>query len=63
MVMGDKDCVSRVLSLADEEPLGVVKMGVNVVWEVIRQYCCNGSNSMVGKGKTSLCRSGGRSVG
>ena len=35
MRMGDKDCAMRVSSLANEEPLGVVEMGVDVVWEVI----------------------------
>ena len=31
----DKDCVTRVSSLTNEEPLGVVQLGVDVVWEVV----------------------------
>ena len=35
MVVWKKDCVTRMLSLANEEPLGVVKSGIKVMWEII----------------------------
>ena len=35
MMMRNKDRASRVMSLTNEKPLGIVKMCINVVWEVI----------------------------
>ena len=55
---GDKDCVMGVSSLANEEPLVVVKSGVNVMGEIIRQNGCDGGNCMIRDWKTSLCCGG-----
>ena len=63
VMMGDKDHAMRVSSLANEEPLGVVELCVDVMWEVIWQYCCDGSNSVVGEGKTPLCHGGDGGIG
>ena len=41
--------------MANEEPLGVMESGVNVVWDVVGQDCHDGSNGMVREGKTALC--------
>ena len=60
--MGDKDRGMRMSSLTNEKPLEVMKVGVNVVWEVIEKDCCNGSNCMIWKRKASLRRSGDGSV-
>ena len=59
---GNKDRATGVSSLANEEPLMVVKTRVDVVWEVIRKDCGDGRSGMVWKGKTSLCRGGRGSV-
>ena len=58
MMMGNKDCTTGVSSLANEEPLGVVKVCINVVQEVIGKDCCNGGDSVVGKRETPLRCSG-----
>ena len=63
MVMRDKDRTARVSSLANEEPLEVVESGIDVVGEVVRQDGCDGSDGVVRKGKTSLCRSRDQGVG
>ena len=49
-------------SLANEEPLVIMKACVNVVWEVIGEDCCYGSSSMVGDGKAPLCHGGDQHV-
>ena len=54
MMVGNKDRAVRVLSLTNEEPLEVVKLGIYVVQEVVRQDCCYGSDGMIGEGKTPL---------
>ena len=47
--------------MTNEEPLVVVKAGVNIVWEVVQKNRGYGSNSMVGEGKASLrCGGGGK---
>ena len=40
----------------------VVKMCIDIVWEVIREDHSYGRDSMVGEGKASLCCDGSRSV-
>ena len=35
MCGGNEDCVARVSSLTNEEPLVVVKTCVNIVWEIV----------------------------
>jgi hypothetical protein len=54
---GDKDHATGVSSLTNEEPLVVVKVSVDIMWEVIGKNCCNGSDGMIGKREISLCRS------
>ena len=48
--------------MADEEPLMVVKAGVDIVREVIRKDCGDSRDSMVREGKTPLRRGGSRSI-
>jgi hypothetical protein len=43
-------------SLANEEPLVVVKACIDIVWEVIGEDCGDGRYSVVREGETSLCR-------
>ena len=31
-----------------------MELGIDIVWEVIEKDCCDGSNCMIGKGKTPL---------
>lgn len=62
VVMRDKYCAVRVSSLINEEPLRIVEACVNVMWEVVGKDCRNGSDCVVGKGKTSLCCGGNRDV-
>ena len=62
MCGGDKDCVTGVSPLANEEPLVVMKLGINVMWEVIGEDGCNSCNGMVGKGKAPLCHGRDRRV-
>ena len=50
-------------SLANEEPLGVMKACVDIVGKVIGQNGCNGSDHMIRDGETSLCRSRNRGIG
>ena len=42
--------------MANEEPLVVVKPGINIMQKVVRKDGHNGSDGMVGKGKAPLCR-------
>ena len=62
MCGGDKDRATGVSSLANEEPLVVVKACVNVVREIIREDRGDGRDSVVGKGETSLRRGGCGSI-
>ena len=62
MCGGDKDRVTGVSSLTNEEPLVVVKACVDIVWKVIREDGGDSRYSVVGKGETSLCRGGRGSV-
>ena len=59
---GDEDRASGVSSLANEEPLVVVKTCVDIVWEVVRENCGDGRGSVVWKGKASLRCGGSGSV-
>ena len=52
----DKDCAARVSSLANEEPLVVVKTGVDIVREVVRKDCGDSRDGVIGERETSLCR-------
>ena len=58
----DKNCVTRVSSLANEEPLVVVKARIDIVREVVREDCSDSRDSVVREGKASLCRGGYRDV-
>ena len=49
-------------SLSDEEPLLVMKVGIDVMWEVIGEDGRNGGNSVIWKWKTPLCRGRGGNV-
>ena len=51
----DKDRVTRVSSLANEEPLVVVEAGVNVVREVVGKDRGNSRDGMIREGETPLC--------
>ena len=62
MCGGDEDHATGVLSLANEEPLLVVKVRINVMQEIVRKDCGNSCDSMVRKGEAPLCRSGCGSV-
>ena len=53
---GDKDSAMRMSSLTNEEPLMVVKSGIDIMWEVIREDSHNGGNGMVREREASLCR-------
>jgi hypothetical protein len=55
MCGGDKDRATRVSSLANEEPLVVVKACVDIVREVIGEDCGDSRYSVVREGETSLC--------
>ena len=54
MRRGDKDHAAGVSSLTNEEPLRVVQSGVDIMREVVRKDCRNGSNCVIGEGKTFL---------
>ena len=62
MCGGDKDRATGVSSLANEEPLVVVKSCVDIVREVIGENGGDSRYGVVGKGETSLCRGGRGSV-
>ena len=46
MRRGDENSVVRVSPLSDEEPSIVMKVGVDIVWKVIGEDGCNGSDSV-----------------
>ena len=54
---GDKDCTTGVSSLANEEPLVVVKLCVDTVWKVVGEDGGDSRYSVVREGETSLRRS------
>ena len=56
MCGGDKDRATGVSSLTNEEPLVVVKSGVDVVWEVVGEDCGDSRRGVIREGKASLCR-------
>jgi hypothetical protein len=58
----DKDRATGMSSLANEEPLMVVKAGVDIMGEVIRKDCGDSRDSVVREGKAPLRRGGSRSV-
>ena len=58
MVIGEEDHVMGVSSLANEEPLGVMKGGIYIVWEVIQQYHCDGGDSVIWQWETALGHGG-----
>ena len=55
---GNEDCVTRVSSLTDEEPLVVVKAGIDIMQEVVRKNCGDSRGSVVRKGEAPLRRGG-----
>jgi hypothetical protein len=59
---GDKDRVTGVSSLANEEPLVVVEARVDVMREIIREDRGDSRDGMVGNGETPLCRGGCGSI-
>ena len=59
---GDEDRATRVSSLANEEPLVVVKACIYIMREVVRKDCGDGRGGMIRKGKTPLCCGGCGSV-
>ena len=59
---GDKDRATGVLSLTNEEPLVVVKAGIDIVWEVVGEDCSDSCYSVVRERETALRRSRGGSV-
>ena len=52
---GDKDRATWVSSLANEEPLVVVKVGIDIVGEVVGEDRSYGRNGMVRERETALC--------
>ena len=62
MCGGDKDRATRVSSLANEEPLVVVKARVDVMREVVREDRSDSCGGVIREGKASLCRGGRGSV-
>ena len=58
----DKDRATRMSSLANEEPLMVMKAGVDIVREVVRKDCSDSHGSVVRKGEASLRRGGSGSI-
>ena len=59
---GDEDRATRVLSLADKEPVMVVKACVDIMWEVVQEDCGYGRDSVVGKGEAALRGGGSGSI-
>ena len=55
--------MARVPSAANEEPLVVVKTGVDIVREIIGEDRGDSRDGVIGEGKTSLCCGGYGSVG
>ena len=62
MRRGDKDRATRVSSLANEEPLVVVKAGVDIVGEIVGEDCGDSCDGMVGERETALRGDGHGSV-
>ena len=62
MCRGDKDCAAGVSSLANEEPLVVVKACVDIVRKVVGEDRGDGRDGMVGKREATLRSSGYGSV-
>jgi hypothetical protein len=58
----DKDRATGVSSLANEEPLVVVKVGIDTVGEVVGEDGGDGHSGVVREGEASLCRGGRGSV-
>ena len=54
MRRGDEDRAMRVSSLANEEPLVVVKAGIDIVGKVVRQNGSDGGDRMIRDRKTAL---------
>ena len=54
----DKDCATRVSSLANEEPLVVVEAGVDIMREVVGKNCGDSRGSVIREGEAPLRRSG-----
>ena len=59
---GNKDRVTRVSSLATEEPLVIMEASIDVVREVVGKDCGDSRDGVIREGETSLCRGGCRSV-
>ena len=53
---GDEDRVTGVSSLTNEEPLVVMKAGVDIVREVVQKNCGDSCGSVVRKGEAPLRR-------
>ena len=51
----DEDRATGVSSLANEEPLIDMDLGIDIMREVIGKDCSDGSDCMIGEGETSLC--------
>ena len=58
----DKDRATWVSSLANEEPLVVVKAGIDIVREVVGKDCGDSHDGVIREGETALCCGGCRSV-
>ena len=62
MCGGDEDCATGVSPLANEEPLVIVEVRVDVVREVIREDRGDSRGGVVRKGETPLCCGGCGSI-
>ena len=58
----NEDCATGMSSLANKEPLVVVKAGVDIMWEIVQKDCSDSRGSMVREREASLRHSGGGSV-
>ena len=54
----DENGATRVSSLSYKEPLIGMEPGIDIVREVVREDCRDGSDSVIRKRETSLRRSG-----
>ena len=59
---GNKDCATGVSSLTNEEPLVIMEVRVDVVWEVIREDRGDSRDGVIRKGEAPLHRGGCGSV-
>ena len=59
---GDKDRATWVSSLANEEPLVVVKASIDVMGEIIGEDCSDSRSGVVREGEASLCCGGCGSI-